>query len=139
MIYCDGENRRFPKSEFLHDKDGKVVQPYIHNTDNPHFAEGGKPIEIEIPELRTLAPREGPRPGESDISEPSLYLYSELVPNILELEYKTQELHEILKGFIHTELSLSEKVRLTRQVEELTHTVKKIVLLVTVREKETNG
>lgn len=42
-IFCRGEMKRFPASEFLREG-GELVVPYVHKADRPHYAETGEPV-----------------------------------------------------------------------------------------------
>jgi hypothetical protein len=52
-IYCHLELARFPEQEFLHDPDGALHDPLIHNTKKPHYARTGVPVKPpDIPGIR---------------------------------------------------------------------------------------
>jgi hypothetical protein len=60
-IYCHGEAKNFPETEFLRDKDGKLYVPFIHARGNPHYATGEPLDPLPIPgvplRVRDLAAR----------------------------------------------------------------------------------
>jgi hypothetical protein len=50
-IWCYAERRRFDESEFVHDADGRLRIPEIHDRDVPHYANGGLLFPPDTPEL----------------------------------------------------------------------------------------
>ena len=128
MIYCDGESSRFPESEFRHNKDGKIVLPYIHETGSPHFAEGGKPVEPPPPYPLPSPGYEPPPPPPS--------LYYQLYSIVSALEETALKLQAEIEYSKYSKIYRDQWDQLIRRTEKLTQYAKEIVHLVDSMRKE---
>ena len=57
-IECYGEGGFYPEDDFLHDKDGVLVNPPVHMLGQPHYVTG-VPVDPGSPNIVTLNLQKG--------------------------------------------------------------------------------
>ena len=90
-IWCDGEARRFPDSEFRHDANGQIAIPYIHERGNHHFINGTPVKPDKDPPTNMMARR-----LQQQLD--SLLLVDEADPKTQKIRDLAWELHELAIG-----------------------------------------